>query len=330
MTKHSTRFSFCVICFLFISLRTLNCEEYSVQSPNGKLNVKISVAENINWSAALNGTELIKPSKISLKLANGNELGLKPSLKDTKKNSVDETIESPVPVKNKFIKNHFNELKLNFAGDYSITLRAYDDGAAYRFETNLDEKEIEVETETAEFNFAGNYRTLFPEEESKEFISHYERVYKDTLIAGISDKQYCSLPVLFEAEKGIKLLITEADLFDYPNMFLSGTGGNKVTAIFPKVVLETKYVNDRDERIVKNANYIAKTKGSRTFPWRTVIVAEQDKYLLENELVYKLSTPSVVKNTEWIKPGKVAWDWWNTWNIYGVDFTSGIDRKSVV
>ncbi len=328
VANRSALFSLCAICFLLISFRAVNCEEYTLQSPNEKIIVKISLAENITWSVILNNVELIKPSKISLQLVNGKELSIEPSVKSTKKYSIDETIESPVPVKNKFIKNHFNELKLNFSGNYSVTFRAYDDGVAYRFETNLDEKEIEVEAETAEFNFTGNYRTFFPEESSKEFISHYERVYKDTLIAGISDKQYCSLPVLFEAEKGIKLLITEADLYDYPNMFLSGTSGNSVTAVFPKVILESKYINDRSEQIVKKANYIARTSGNRTFPWRTIIIAENDKKLLENEMVYKLSSPTEMKNTSWIKPGKVAWDWWNAWNIYGVDFVSGINANT--
>ncbi len=325
---YSVLFSFYLFSILLVTCDTVNGEEYKLNSPENKTGITISVTDIVTWSVALNEIELLKPSKISLKLSNGNELGVKPQVKDVKKNSVDETIESPVPVKNKFIRNHFNELKINFSGNYSLTFRAYDDGAAYRFETNLDEKEIAVTAETAEFNFTGNYRTFFPEEEAKDFISHYERNYKDTLIAGISPDQYCSLPALFEVEKGIKLLITEADLFDYPNMFLAGTGSNAVNAIFPNVILETKYVNDRNEKIVKNADYLAKTSGTRTFPWRTILIAEKDKDLLENEMVFKLSSPTVIKNTAWIKPGKVAWDWWNNWNIYGVDFASGINTKT--
>lgn len=331
LLKHTSR------CFLYTQIATviIMCffsihlfgKEYSIKSPNEKLVVNIDVSEEIQWSVKFDGEELLQKNVISLKLTNGIQFGIKPIVIGTKSNSKDEVLESTVPVRNRFIKNNYNELTINFNKNYSISFRVFDDGAAYRFETNLKNKEVEVESETAEFNFAGNYRVFFPED-SPTFMSHYECSYKDTVLSGISEKECGSLPVLFSSDKGTKIVITEADLFDYPNMFLFGTGGPKVTAAFPKYVLETKPVSDRNEKIVKEANYIAKTEGSRTFPWRVVIIAENDKDLLETDMVYKLSTPSVIKNTSWIKPGKVAWDWWNALNIFGVDFKSGINTNT--
>lgn len=324
---------FSKIHFLLLSCLILTCgsalsAQYSVKSPGGKLTITVTADSNIKWSAALNGNEIIKPSPVSLKLKNGLTLGEKPVLKGTRTNSVKETIEAAVAVKNKFIENNYNELTLNLKDNYSITFRAYDDGAAYRFETSFTEDSVIIEWENARINLSEDCRVFFPEEELWDFVSHYERSYKDTNLTSIKDTQFCSLPVLLSTRNGINILLTEADLYDYPNMFLYGTGTTAFTAAFPKVTLENKPVNDRDDDITKLADYIAVVKGKRTFPWRAAVIAEEDKDLLETEMVYKLSTPSVLSDTKWIKPGRVAWEWWNDRNIYGVNFNSGINTET--
>jgi alpha-glucosidase len=134
--------------------------------------------------------------------------------------------------------------------------------------------------------------------------------------------------MLIYAKSGVKMLISEADLYDYPNMFLFGTGGNKLTAGYPKNIAESIPVRDRDIKITKLETHMAKTRGDRKFPWRSIAICPEDKDLLVNNLTYKLSTPSIIKETNWIKPGKVAWDWWNDNNIYGVDFKAGINTQT--
>ncbi|MCU7494060.1 MAG: glycoside hydrolase family 97 protein [Ignavibacteria bacterium] len=317
---------------MFLCLLMFPCltpaKEYSLKSPNGRLLVTVSVTDRISFSVSLSGSALVNSSPISMRLKNSIELGLNPVLTGIKNDSVDETIEAVVPVKNKTIRNNYNELLMSFQGNYSISFRAYDDGMAYRFITSFPGDEITVEWENARFNFAGNYRVFFPEEELWDFVSHYERSYKDTNLAAIKDTQFCSLPVLLSAGNKAKLLITEADLYDYPNMFLYGTDETAFRTAFPKVTLALQHVNDRDDDITKLADYIAVVKGKRNFPWRVILVAESDKDLLETDLVFKLSSPNVIKNTSWIKPGRVAWDWWNDRNIYNVGFPSGINTNT--
>ncbi|MGE5379197.1 MAG: glycoside hydrolase family 97 catalytic domain-containing protein, partial [Candidatus Aminicenantes bacterium] len=316
------------LLFLILLYNASFCEEYSVKSPNGRLAIRVSVTDSVMFSVLLDGNSLINPSPVSMRLKNGVELGKKTSVEGTKKNTIDETVTAVVPVKNKLIRNNCNELVINFKGNYSLAFRAYDEGAAYRFITDFPDKEITVEWENVRFNFAGDYRVFFPEEELWDFVSHYERSYKDTHLLAIRDTQFCSLPVLLSKENEAKILITEADLYDYPNMFLYGTGTTAFRPAFPKVILSFNHVNDRDDDITKLADYIAVVKGNRTFPWRVITVASNDKDLLECDLVYKLSSPNVIENTNWIKPGRVAWDWWNDRNIYNVGFPSGINTNT--
>lgn len=169
----------------------------------------------------------------------------------------------------------------------------------------------------------------FPEEES--MLSHNERLYLEDPLKSIDNNRFCSLPILFESTSGTNVLFTEADLFDYPCMFLYGTGANSMQAGFPKNVLEVQIPEtggDRDEIISREAAHIAKTAGARNFPWRVCYITNNHADLFEHDLVYQLSRPSELQNTKWIKPGKVAWDWWNANNIFGVDFKSGINTET--
>jgi alpha-glucosidase len=161
-------------------------------------------------------------------------------------------------------------------------------------------------------------------------ISHYERMYLKTTIDSIKSDDFCSLPVLFQKEGGVNLFFSEADLFDYPNLFLRKANDNEqFKAIFPHVVLSIDIKDsDRNERITSEAEYIALTSGNRTFPWRIFALAEKDADLVNNNMIYELSSPLKIAAADWIKPGKVAWDWWNDSNIYGVDFQSGINNET--
>ena len=318
-----------ILPFLLLFSVSSYAKDYTLLSPDKKTKIEITVKDDIRWSVSKSGEVVLQPSPLAMSLTNGQTLGEKPYVRKALKGSANETITAIVPVRNRIIPNVYNELKLQFKGGYAVNFRAYNDGAAYRFETSLPDKEIEVQHETANFNLAGNYRVYWPLEEDPNFQSHYEATFKDTAVAAIGKGQYGYLPLLFTTEKGTKVLLTEADLHDYPNLFLFGTGGTTLTSAFPKVILEsrTKKGSDRDLEITKKADYIAKTSGSRTFPWRVLIVTD-DKGLLETDMVYKLSTPNVLQETAWIKPGKVAWDWWNANNIYDVDFKSGINTDT--
>jgi len=319
-----------LLAFSLLFYTVADAKDYTLLSPDKQNTIKISANTQITWSV-LRGTELlIKPSPMSLLLGNGQQLGISPVVLKSKVSTVNDIITAIVPVKNKLVPELYNELKLVMKGGYTIEFRAYNDGVAYRFVTSLGTAAVEIDKEEVAFNFNENCQVYLPKENNPDLESHYEGDFKAMKLAEIAPETYGYLPLYVASPAGTKMVVTEADLYDYPNLFLFGTSGNSLTGQFPKVILESKPKpgSDRNDIIVKKADYHAKTTGNRSYPWRTVIISGSDKGLLENELVYKLSRPNVIKDTEWIKPGKVAWDWWNANNIYGVDFKSGVNTAT--
>ena len=298
---------------------------YELQSPDHSIKMVVSVDDHVQYSVIVDGEMIIKPSSISMKL-NDEVLGIKSKVSRISKRSVDEKIQPVVQEKFKVIRDHYNELTIVFKKHYSLIFRAYDNGVAYRFETNIKGK-IEVISEESTFNFTDGNSVYYPEEH--EFQSHNERKYLHMQLDTMSSGRLASLPVLI-ATKGPKVLIAESALRDYPGMWVKTGEKNTLKATFPKFALEDQFKgkSDRNVIITKKANYIAKVDGKRNFPWRILAIAKEDADLITNQLVYQLGEKQQIKETSWIKPGKVAWDWWNALNIYGVDFESGVNTET--
>jgi len=313
----------CAAC-VWLSTASLG-KDYEVFSPHEALRLKVTVNDRIQYSVSHKSKLLIEPSAISLRLGDGIVLGVNPQVRRVRRRQVDEKIFPPVRVKNRVIHDRFNEMSMKFEGGFELVFRVYDDGVAYRFATDID-KEIEVVTEEVVFTFVGDHAVYFPEEES--FQTHSERDYKYLKLSEISDAMMCSLPALVDVAGGPKVLMTEADLEDYPGLYLRGGGRRSLYGKFPAYALAEKARNDRDVPVTKRADFMAKTHGRRSFPWRVLIVADKDGDLIESEMVYKLAKPLQLADTSWIKPGKVAWDWWNANNVYGVDFKAGINTET--
>ncbi len=300
-------------------------EATRLTSPDQSIAVTVDVGETLAYSVSVGGKTVLAPSKLSMTLSGNQVLGLKGELKKVTRRAVDELLRPVVKVKSETIRDQFNEMTLTFAGGYAVVFRAYDDAVAYRFVTERN-GEMTVTDEQLEYRFADDYGLLFPEEDS--MMTHQERLYVKTKLSDVSSDRFCSLPVLIEANGGPKMLITEADLLDYPGFYMKGAGGAAFEAQFPPVALEEDQKNDRDVAVSKTADYLAKTAGPRAFPWRVLIIAREDKDLLTNQTVYKLASPCELTDTSWIKPGRVAWDWWNYNNIYGVDFRAGVNTET--
>src|SRR6266850_1377641 len=158
-------------------------------------------------------------------------------------------------------------------------------------------------------------------------VAHKERKYLPQAMNQIAPTAIASLPALVDVD-GVKVAIAESDVEDYPGLWLRGTSGNGLAAIFEPYPLKERLERDRDYKVVESADYIAVAKGTRTFPWRLVGIAERDADLVTNPLVWLLEKPSQVQDPSWIKPGKVAWDWWNANNVYGVNFKAGVNTQT--
>ena len=298
---------------------------YDLRSPDGRIEIRIRTANQVRYDVLLKGRELLENCTLSLDVEH-KKLGEDPKVIDARERSYDQIVEPTVRQKFAKIRDNYNELRLTMEGGYAVVFRAYNEGAAYRLETSLPEKQVKVYGEEAGFNFPFDYVVYYPQEDS--FFSHNERKYLPQRLHEIAPQFIASLPAVVDVLEGAKVAIAESDLEDYPGLFLRGTGGNGIAATFPPYPLEEKLEGDRDFRVVKSADYIAITSGTRSFPWRVIGVAEKDGDLLTNQIVYLLEKPSQLQDTSWIKPGKVAWDWWNANNIYGVDFKAGINTET--
>jgi alpha-glucosidase len=297
---------------------------YTVSSPDNRILVNINAGGKITYSVSCSGTEIIAPSPISLTV-NGKVLGTNAKIKKNKVVTIDEMVTPVVKTKCASIRNNYNELTLTFSEQFGLIFRVFNEGVAYRFTTALKE-DITVNSEEVTFNFPGDFKIWFPEEES--FQSHNERLYKYLSVKDIAEPRFCSTPTLVEASQKLRIAISESQLEDYAGLWLKGTGSNSLKGIFPGYALEVKQRNDRDVVVTKHADFIAKTVGTREFPWRIMAIAYNDGELITNQLVYLLSKPSQFEDTSWIKPGKVAWDWWNFCNITGVDFRAGVNTET--
>ena len=298
----------------------------TVASPNGALLVTVGLGEQLTWSVTLRDRVILHPSRLGMTLGSGQALGVRPVVKSTRTRIVDQVLKPVVRIKRAEIRDHFTERRIDFAGSFSLVVRAYDDGVAYRFATALP-GEITVTGEDATLAWAGDHMVYFPEETS--LLSHQERQYKKLKLSEIGAGRFSSLPAMVVLPEGVKAVVTEADLLDYPGMDLTPADApNTLRGLFPAYPKRVELVRDRDEKVLEREEYIARTRGTREFPWRVVVVSERDEALLDTDIVYRLALETTMTGTDWIKPGKVAWDWWNANNIYGAPFRAGVNTDT--
>ena len=310
-------------------------KDYVLRSPDEKLLVTIETGNGISYTLKHDGDLLLDRSEIGMYMTDGTVFGGYLNVKKASTRTVSETIKA-IMYKKAEIKDEFNELTLKFK-DFSLIFRAYDDGMAYRFVSHKEEA-YNVDYETAQFNFAKDwnmwaaYVCQHTETLESQYYNSFENQYSYTPISEWNKDRLAFLPLMVEGPKGKKIVVTESDLFDYPGMYLyNKDSGKKLTADFapyPKEVRQGGHNNLQLE--VQNRHpYIARCIGNDKFPWRIVAVSEDDIQMADNDMVYRLARPAdPASNWSWVKPGKVAWDWWNDWNIKGVDFKSGINNDT--
>jgi len=315
--------SLSIFLLVFISVHSF-AKDYKVSSPDGRIVVTISAGTGLTWSAACDGKEIITSAKAGMVLTDGRILCNNEVVRKATPGKINEIIEPVVAYKRSRSEDNCNTLLLTFRSGAAIRFRASNDGVAYRFETSLRD-EITVKNEMLDLQFPSGSYSWYPLEES--FMSHNERVFIYSSLDTIDKRHLASLPTLFRSN-GVNVLFTEADIEDYPGMWIRGAGSGKMTGVQPGYPETENLKTDRDLFVTSTKDYVAVTKGTRTFPWRVFVIAPTDGQLVESDLVYRLGSPNRLTDTRWIKPGQVAWDWWNANNIYGVDFRSGINNDT--
>ena len=309
-----------------------------ITSPDGTLKVTVTVADDIRWSVEDDGKRIIAPSQIAMQIGQSEVWGVNPSLRKAPVGKIDEVIPSPLYKKSE-VDNRCTTLTLAFKGDYAIELRAYDNAAAYRF-VSTRKGDYTVKNEVSEWDFAedntvyGSYvkfnRKGTGNAIEKQYYNSFENAYFVEPLKKMDPERLMFLPLLVEVDDK-KVCITESDLMSYPGMYLYNSNGDTALegnfAPYPDKVTQGGH-NMLQGEVQTRKPYIAGVSGPRSFPWRICIVADNDAELLDDDMVFRLSQPNAIGDTSWIKPGKVAWDWWNDWGLYGVDFEPGINNRT--
>jgi alpha-glucosidase len=314
-----------ILALSFLTSGAFAQSSYDLRSPDERIEIRIRTAQGIRYDVLLRGQALLEDCTLTLDVDH-KLFGREAKVIHSKERNVNDVLEPAVHQKFAKIRESFKELRLEMDGGYALVFRAYNEGAAYRLETTLPQQQVKIYGEGAGFHFPSNFITYYPQEDS--FFSHNERRYVPQRLSEIAPTFIATLPAVVDAGNGVKVAIAESDVEDYPGLWLQGTGGNGLNGTFPPYPLKEELKNDRDFRVAEAADYIAVTNGTRTFPWRVMGIAEKDGDLLTNQLVWLLEKPSQVQDTSWIKPGKVAWDWWNYNNVYGVDFKAGVNTQT--
>ena len=309
--------------------------DYVLASPDGKLQVMVETGDGIHYSLVHDGDLLVGRSEIGMYMTDGSKFGGLEQVKKASTRGVDQTIKA-ILYKKAEVVDKFNELTLKFK-EFSLVFRAYDDGMAYRFVSHKEDP-YNVDHETAEFNFTKDwnmwaaYVAQHTESLESQYYNSFENTYSYTPLSSWNKERLAFLPLMVEGPRGKKVVVTESDLIDYPGMYLYNEKGDKNLsarfAPYPNEVRQGGH-NNLQLEVRSRQPYIAKCVGNEKFPWRIIAVSEDDVQMADNDMVYRLARPAdTTIGWNWVKPGKVAWDWWNDWNIAGVDFKSGINTET--
>jgi len=318
----------CLLCLALAYAGQPN--HYHISSPDASTIVHVSIGQRLEWAVEHQGQPVIAASAISLQLGDGAVLGENVKVVSAPVEKVNSTI-TPINYKKAIIEDKYTQLTLNCKGDYSVIFRVYNDAVAYRFVTRKKGTLI-IRNEEANFNFVADDKAFIPIQwdyrRGQNFNSSFEALYHEINLSQFPADSLAFLPILVDIGQNRKVAIVEADLEDYPGMYLNLNETRKgFKGVYAPYPLEAQlyginYIPS------KRADYIAQTTGTRPFPWRAIVISDQDKDLLNQDIIQKLASVPRITDVSWIKPGQVAWDWWNNWNISHVDFKAGINTQT--
>ncbi len=320
-------------CFgLLIYFGSFSQESYILYSPDSTLKLSVNAKEKLTYILSANGHVLQTNNGIDLELYNGRKLTDKLSVKKYKYSHTSEKVTVPVPYRRKIIDNHFNQLTLTFKQPFSIEFRLFNNGMAYRIGTGFRDS-ILVKNETVDFSFEAPpqiwYAHIEKQIDRDIFHTSFEGQYKNIALSSLPDTLITYAPVVVSLKNGYHLGITDANLYEYPGMFLKQNNG-MLSGVFAPYPLKEKMTEGEFPQLIveERTNYIAKIKGTRMLPWRVVMIAKNDIDLPENDLVYLLSDPSKIKDPSWIKTGKGTDEWINGISLFNVPFVAGINTDT--
>lgn len=300
-------------------------KNHKLTSPDGRISVVVTSGNGLSWSVSMDGKQLLAPSAVSVTIDDGSVYG-EGKLKRTETRSVSREISTAL-YKKSLVEDKYNELTFTFS-DCRVVFRAYDSGVAYRF-ISRSRHDFKVLSEKAEFRFAQDWPAYVPY--TSVFNSSFEKQYTLTELSEFDTRSMSILPMMVKASDGIRMNIMESSLYDYPGMYLRRGDGllelRGTFAAYPEKVAQGGH-NSLQGIVGSRRDYIAHCSAEEKFPWRIIAIGD-DRAMADCDLVWLLGEdPAEGSDWDWVKPGKVAWEWWNGWNVKGVDFKAGINNDT--
>lgn len=299
-------------------------DKWTLSSPDGNQELTVATSgARLYYSLKYKGTLLISRAYLSLSLSDGEIWGRSVKVQGTDSIGIDETYDTPVWIRAK-ARNKCNQLTLKMSRDYNVVFRAYDDGVAYRFESNrTGSYNILDEEVNVTFNSAPNAYVSYTDN------SGFENQYTATAYNSLSSDKLIINPALFSFSKA-KMCFTESDVKDYPTMFLLKGGAlRSIEGRFVRTPKSETWKSSNEGMLVAKENEmcIAECSGERTFPWRVMMVSDDEGTFLSSDMLFVLGQAPEDTDWSWVKPGQAVWDWWcNT--LDGVDFTVGMNTET--
>lgn len=316
-----------IFILLVLFAESSRAQKYQLFSPDQKLSAEVEITPTIQVKLLKNNVELLRMSGLSLQVEGNVPDFMRLQVKKVTRKSVSEQVKPVIRERANQYTNQYNEMQVAFKSGVAIDFRLFDEGLAYRFSTSLKDS-MTIQKENLSIHLADGDSIRY--QPSRSFNSSYETPYEFRPVSGIGNGELSHLPALIQKKDGPFVMITEADLYNYPGLWLTGTGGTELKAANPFLPKKYRYTGSIYDhgQIAETNNFIAHVGGNRTFPWRIFAVAEKEEGLITNNMVYLLASPTANQDFSWVKPGVVMFDWWGKNNIYGVDFNAGINTET--
>ena len=316
-------------CLMAMSVSAAN---YEVNSPNGKVKVTVTAEETVQWQVTYDGKTVLMPSEINIQLQQGNKTLSLGKIGRVTKKQIRGNFENAF-YRKQTIRDDYGLLLMQTNQKMAIEVRAYDDGAAYRLISGHTKPTL-VKSETAEYRFEADYQAFIPyvndNRGGERYCYSFESYYDEQPLSAMFADSLAITPLAVCLPQGMKAIVMDAGVENYPGMMLVKGQGNSLAAEFAPYPLEQEIGGyDRLNLVpTKRADYIAKLNGRQSLPWRAVVITERDADILNCDMAQRLAPVCRISDTSWIRPGKVAWDWWNNTNITGINFLSGMNTDT--
>jgi alpha-glucosidase len=287
-----------------------SANKFLVKSPNEKLLVTVEIGEEITYTVSYNQNKFILPSTLGLEFSNAAFLSHDFEVVEHSTKQIDELWE-PVLRTNGTIRDHCNELNLSVrekrfpVRKINLIFRAYDDGLAFRYyiPRQKGEELLQMTDEKTTFRFAKDYEAWMAD--YLEFNSHQESEFYKKRISDVQHGKVIGVPFVVKINQSLYCALTEANLTDYPGMYIG-------------------YDNPQDEKGIQLYSRLCPLKGDKNnltkasiktphfTPWRVIMIGEQPGDMIESDIILNLNDPVAYDDVSWIKPGRCAWDhWWS-------------------